>query len=251
MARYTTEYGQLIKTGYEPLLICLSNYPLYDESHRAELNEKILNRFKYREIGAETAARFVHYLNAQLFEIMPYYNRLFKVELDKIDPLIDADYTEDTDASTKGSTVTKGTNGSKNVHMYSDTPQGGFAAALIDAAQSFETNANMTGDMTTSLNSEKVKSSPATDTKAGYTMPQMAATSQGHDAYMSEASTDLTTGANAGSALSETGAKAGRKVKGKFPGVTYGTMLDDFKRAVWNIDKMILDDLEVCFMGVY
>ena len=248
MARYTTEYGELIRTNFEPLLECLATYPIQDETHRAELNEKILGRFKFREIGFETAARFVHYFRQQLAEIMPYYNRLFKVEIDKINPLLDADYTDTTDASTKGTSLSENSSGSKNVHMYSDTPQGGFAAALIDSAQTVSTSTAISRELETGLESDTAKSeSQATETGT-YKLPKISAADS---AYMSEASTDLTTGSNSGSNLSETGAHAGRTVKGKFPGITYGTMLDDYKKAVWNIDRMILDDLEICFMGVY
>ncbi len=235
MARYTTEYGELIRTNFQPLLDCLANYPLYDEAHREELNEKILGRYKFREIGFETAARFVHYFRAHLAEIMPYYNELFRIELRKINPLQDADYTETTDATSSGTSKTKGSSGNKNVHLYSDTPQGGFSTELIDGKQTFTTKEDAT------TGSESISTE--------YEMPKLAGDST--NAYMSEASVDVNTGANIASGESSTDANAERKVSGKFPGMTYGAMLEDWKKAVWNIDRMILDDLNVCFMGVY
>ena len=235
MARYTTEYGELIRTNFQPLLDCLANYPIFDESHRAELNEKILGRFKFREIGFETAARFVHYFRQQLAEIMPYYNELYRIELKKINPLNDADYTESTTAESSGTSKTKGSSGNKNVHMYSDTPQGGFSTAIIDGKQTF----------TTEESAEIGTDSISTD----YGMPALSGDSL--NAYMSEASVDVNTGANIATGTNSTDASAQRSVSGKFPGMTYGAMLDDWKKAVWNVDKMILDDLEVCFMGVY
>lgn len=53
------------------------SYPIYLEAHRQELNEKILQHFYFREIGAETYAQWKFYLNRKLNEIMPYYNELF------------------------------------------------------------------------------------------------------------------------------------------------------------------------------
>lgn len=206
MARYTTEYGRLIETGFEPLLEALQSYPIYDESHRAELNEKILLRYKYREIGFETAARFAHYFKAMLFEIMPYYNKLYEVQAQKFNPLMDADYTEETDADSNGSASNANSGKSKFIHRYSDTPQGGFAFGTVTP----ETNS-----------------------------------------YMSEASVDDTDNSGQSSGSSNSHAEAIRTVKGKFPGRTYGEMLNDYKQAVWNIDTMILDDLNQCFMGVY
>jgi len=235
MARYTTEYGNLIDTGFQPLLDCLAEYPIFDESHRAELNEKILLRYRFREIGFETAARFVHYFKSTLAEIMPTYNKLYEVETHKFNPLLDADYEELTEATSEGTSKSKNSSGGKNVHMYSDTPQGGFSTGMIDGKQTFTTKESA------KIGEDSLETS--------YEMPKVASDSS--NSYMSEASIDVNTGASISSGQSNTGAKASRKVKGKFPGKSYGELLDDYKRAVWNIDAMILDELNVCFMGVY
>lgn len=66
----------------------LSTYPLYVKRSkeeyipsyiptREELNKKILNHYKYREIGFETIARFLDELEISMNEIMPYYNQMF------------------------------------------------------------------------------------------------------------------------------------------------------------------------------
>ena len=67
----------------------LSTYPLYDAKNesnftqvlsREELNKKILDHFKYREIGFETFGRWLDELEIAMNEIMPYYNQLFMSE---------------------------------------------------------------------------------------------------------------------------------------------------------------------------
>ena len=66
----------------------MSTYPLYEKKSkeefipsyiptREELNLKILNHYKYHEIGFETVGRFIDELEISLNEIMPSYNLLF------------------------------------------------------------------------------------------------------------------------------------------------------------------------------
>ncbi len=63
----------------------LSTYPIYKPKvlndmipTREELNKKLLNNYKYREIGFETVGRFVDELEIVMNEIMPHYNELYK-----------------------------------------------------------------------------------------------------------------------------------------------------------------------------
>ena len=57
------------------------------EDYRQVLNNKIINHFYLREIGAETPDRFNFYLGRKMQEIMPYYNQMYKSELLEFDPL--------------------------------------------------------------------------------------------------------------------------------------------------------------------
>ena len=91
MSKYTIELGKLIEKGY-PLR--LRHYPIFNEEYRTVLNQKIVNHFYFREIGAETPDRFNFYLERTLFEIMPYYNQLYASELIRFDPLASFAYEE-------------------------------------------------------------------------------------------------------------------------------------------------------------
>lgn len=87
----TTEYlYDLMKNEQTSELLnkALSTYPLYEQKStnnkipnvipkRSELNKKLLNAYKYREIGFETVGRFLDELEIAMNEIMPYYNQLF------------------------------------------------------------------------------------------------------------------------------------------------------------------------------
>ena len=62
---YTETLGNLIALGYDTddkLHLSVDYYPIYDENHRAELNEKIIRHYALREIGQETAQQFIFYV---------------------------------------------------------------------------------------------------------------------------------------------------------------------------------------------
>lgn len=69
-------------------------WPIYNESHRVELETKILKHYYFMEIGFETVAQWKFYLNTTLGEIMPYYNQLYASTEFEFDPLNTIDWTE-------------------------------------------------------------------------------------------------------------------------------------------------------------
>lgn len=156
-AKYTEVLYNLLQNPEAKGLIdkALSTYPLYDPTNkfehmviplREEINKKLLDHYKYREIGFETFGRFVDELEIAMNEIMPYYNLLFHSE-DIINGLEDIfgnlDVTEtfeeeragtsSTDENVKGtasnhsegSDTSRGTNtnSSDTKNVASETPQ--------------------------------------------------------------------------------------------------------------------------------
>lgn len=131
----------------------LSTYPMYTPKNpanysviptREELNKKLLNHYKYREIGFETVGRFIEELEIAMCEIMPYYYQMMKSEdiMNSIeDPFGNVDIVESFEQSrndtASGSTTAtdsnnESMNGSKNTsgsttnngkHVEVDTPQ--------------------------------------------------------------------------------------------------------------------------------
>lgn len=108
MSKYTTEVryicehyaGLTESTGFEDVDEIVekarhkifSNYPIFDENHRAELEKKILKHYYTREIGFETVGLFKLYLNNRMAEIMPYYNKLYESETFEFNPFINTDF---------------------------------------------------------------------------------------------------------------------------------------------------------------
>jgi hypothetical protein len=71
----------------------LADYPIFDESYRQTLNDKIIRHYYFCEIGDETVARFRWHLRTTMFEQMPYFNQLYQSLNLITDPLTNVHYT--------------------------------------------------------------------------------------------------------------------------------------------------------------
>lgn len=115
-AKYTVVLKTLLDNEEVKPLIdkAMSTYPIYKPKNemvysliptREQLNKKILDYYKYREIGFETVGRFIDELEISLNEIMPYYNQLYKgtdVLNGVNDPFGNVDITETFEEETRG-----------------------------------------------------------------------------------------------------------------------------------------------------
>lgn len=64
------------------------DYPIFNETYRTVLQDKIIRHYYMREIGCETFGLWQLMLCDKLNEIMPYYNQLYNSQLLEIEPLI-------------------------------------------------------------------------------------------------------------------------------------------------------------------
>lgn len=78
-------------------------YPIYDRAYKPVLENKIINHFYFREIGAETVGQFKFMLARTMNEIMPAYNGLYRSADMSYNPFYDADYYRDHSGSGSGS----------------------------------------------------------------------------------------------------------------------------------------------------
>lgn len=101
----------------------LDDYPIFDESYRWQLNDKIIRRYYFREIGLETMQQFAWYLRMRMFEIMPYYNQMYESTLLDIDPTheIDMKYGENWDVSGTEDSTTDGKTASRTTNTHTNT----------------------------------------------------------------------------------------------------------------------------------
>ncbi len=139
----------------------LSKYPLYKGKKqydliptREQLNEKILDHYKHREIGFETVGRFLDELRITMCEIMPYYNELFKsVEImaDLENPFDNVDVTETFEEYRED-------NGTSNGQTTTST-----TSTTTNTGQT-ETNNTQTNDVTTTGSASSTMKNKFSDT---------------------------------------------------------------------------------------
>lgn len=147
-AKYTVVLKDLMEDPEAKAAIdkALSTYPLYKPDKvydlvpdREELNKRLLNHYKYREIGFEAPGRFLDELEITMCEIMPRYNELLKTVVTMAElpsPFDNVDVTEtfeeertnnatsETSSSANDTTSTENKVTSGNKQVQSQTPQG-------------------------------------------------------------------------------------------------------------------------------
>ena len=127
-SKFTLRLKNLIDINYP---LGLTDYPIWEESYRTVLNKKLLKHYMLHEIGAETPAMFVYYLNEALEMIMPYYVQLFDTQIKEINPFLDYHIKEtmdregksDAKSDTTNNSDTVGTSAGNSLDVHSSTPQ--------------------------------------------------------------------------------------------------------------------------------
>lgn len=197
MSKYTTQLRWIVEqigqgldvpTGQEYAdavykYIGLSKYPIFDESYRSHLNDKIIDHYFFREIGQETAAQFAQMMKRTMQEIMPKYNRLYNaIQTDLNHPLsdftrhrnIDEDFTSEIDGTTssRSNGTSSATSTDHNRNVFQDTPMsllsntGSPSIEDLDYATNVTYNdGNGTTSGTTSSTNSGTSSSDRTDNK--------------------------------------------------------------------------------------
>lgn len=201
----------------------LNNYEIYDNNYRNTLNNKIINHFMYQEIGFETPKLFAHYLKCRLDEIMPKYNKLYNSQLLNLDPLRSFSLTETMEketegeaqslSSSSGNTATSNQTNQQEKHIFQNTPQGNLSQENINN-YSYATTNNMDGTNETNSGTK------LTETEM-------------------EDSTNTSTTENYVKSL------VGNK------DVSTTKLFKEFVENFESVDKLIINELQDLFMGIY
>lgn len=280
MSKYTTELRWIIeqtetnhKTDGHPggayltevySVLGLDAYPIFDESYRYGLNDKIIDHFYLREIGFETVGLFRRMMKRTMNEIMPYYNQLYS-SLDLVDePMLGKyesyteSWTRDLDAhgtshedtednATTGSTRKKtGTdsvsgNGSdststtdRNRSVTEDTPMGSLdAGALEGPAINYASGVewgNGTSTTTTTNQDSSTTTYNTTDTDSG---------------------TDERTGTRDGKTTHVDDEEGTRTHTATGFDRPQAELLQLYRDSFLNVDMMVINELEELFMQVW
>lgn len=233
MSRYTIELRYLIEGNYD---LGLKDYPIFDESYREQLNNKIIQHYYFREIGFETEALFKNRLNQKMNEIMPYYNQMYESSKLKIDPLSTIDLEEVFSRKSKttgeGTSSTSGTGNNTNNFNSTDTTEYGKISKFSDIAQAQTTPNEILNDKY--LTSATVDDGQDKNTNTGTNTSQTESTTSGTstDERNLDEDTTLTRKGNNGTA-------------------SESELLNMYRETFLNIDMMIIDDLDELFLGIW
>lgn len=269
MSKYSTELryiceslaGETESVGYNSVAEVISTarplifnftYPIYNETHRAELETKILKHYYGQEIGFETYGRWHLELDKRMNEIMPYYNELYRLASLDYNPLDDVNYTkthegthnegetetvQNTDegnssrtvsSSETGSTSGNNTNSNQSLSLFSDTPQGKVNDTDIQG-NAYLTN--VTKDSNTGTETDSRTSSRTVSTSETSTFEDERNISRQNDRDGEEEFTET--------------------MRGKVGTYSFGKLIKDAREQIMNVDMMIINELEDLFMLIW
>ena len=235
-ARYTEVLDNLLRNEEAKAAIeeAMADYPLYETDPdkqrqfgtaykvptREELNEKILNHYRFREIGQETFGRWLFELKTSLNEIMPKYNQLFYSADQDFNPIYNVDYERKTIGS-----------------------------------QNATSNTNSVGTDTSS-NDEYTKS---VNSKTPQDELHISNTGIDQVNYADDASWGKSSGSTngrnetTGSSVSEGSNESVETTKGNFGVVSAQDLIIKYRETIINIEQMIINDprIKELFMLIY
>jgi hypothetical protein len=221
VAKYTTLLKTLIDINYD-LGLGVTDYPIFDESYRSVLNARILDHFRFREIGFETPGLFKYWLNVTMREKMPVLNQYYLNARLEFNPLHAVNLTETSKREVTGSSVSDGTSSSNtesntdtdNRDVRSDTPQGLLSLEdMEDPVNKYATQAD-------------IGKTASTSTGTGATTARSENTLNNVDDYLK-----TLVGSNGNKSQSE--------------------LILEHRKTFINVDEMVFQALESCFMQVW
>lgn len=119
MSSYTIRLKNLLDSGFQ-IWDTERPFPLFSESHRAELQKMIEDHYYMQEIGFETPQTFKHYLNTRMREIMPKYNAMFET-VKAYDPNMLEKWSQDEHHGSNDHDGSKGHEGAFTAGSHTDT----------------------------------------------------------------------------------------------------------------------------------
>lgn len=254
----------------------LQKYPLYKPHNiydlipeREEINEKLLNHYKYYEIGFETIGRFIDELKITMCEIMPYYNEMFKtVEImaDLENPFDNVDVTETFEQTTDE------TNSSLSETTGSQTGRNESSATSNVESTGENTHESTNTQTNTNEKTRKFSDTPQNNISSinnyltDYTV-ENEKLNQTNSVESSDNSTSTTNGADTSSSSVEssdtrssnnvgerkTTTKHTYNKKGNQGVNTYAHDMNEFRTSIIDVVEKIINDKRVAdlFMSIY
>ena len=186
-------------------------YDFYEDNYKPIFEEKFIKRFYFREIGVETIERFLINLETTLNEIMPYYKHLYTTTTYKYDPILNYDVTE---------TITR---------------------EIIGATES-DNNINQSSSQNEGIRNYDTPIIKVKDANNYKKSPSFITDSEGNNLLKANSNKRENNKSNEIN---------NRTTRGNIGVMTTQDLIKKEREIIINIDKMILDDLEILFMQVF
>lgn len=208
------------------------DYPsFYEGDEKTAFEQKVIDHYLFRQIGAETPGRFKHNFKTRIREIMPYYIQLYKSVkiMENIDdPFGNVDivetYEEESSGSSSGTT---------------DTSESGTVTNTESLNKSGETEQRKSNTPMGKINNLDDYLSEALRENTSNT-------------ESSESETGTSSTVNAASSTSSTGNVRHTLTKKGNQGVnTYAHDMIELRQTFLNVDLMVINELNDLFLRVY
>lgn len=205
----------------------LENYPIYKEELREELNNRIIERFYFREICCVPEQRFLFLFKRKLHEIMPLYNEKMETKDIEFNPLynIELHETYSHTSSGEGSTVATNTGTASNTGNTTNSSDG----IVFD---------------NDTPNQEISEADVKTNKWASHTNH-----SKDNSNINSTSSNNQSSNSNVNSEDTRTESYS-KDTVGSSAGLSFSHAIKQWREIIININLEILDELEECFMYV-
>lgn len=269
MSKYTIELRTLLRDpiAKEKIDKALSTYPMYEAKSkneyipniiptREELNKKILNYYKYREIGFETFGRFLDELEISMNEIMPYYNQLFFTADQDFNIIYNVDYvkTYDTKRNTEETLNSniEGTSHSTGTNKSTASDENETNATTNGYTKNVESSTPQNDISTSNKDIDSV--SYADKITWGHSSNEDSATSTGSSETNSTSNLDGTNTTTQNDTTKNTqNEQVLETTKGNFGVVSSQDLIAKYREIILNIEQDIINDNRISelFMLVY
>lgn len=247
-ARYTEVLDNLLRNeeASQAIAEAMSTYPLYqtdpnrvkefDTAYtiptRQELNNKILNYYRFREIGQETFGRWLFELETALNEIMPYYNQLYYSADQDFNPIYNVDYVRNTQRNR------------------SDTNIGSQSSTTNNTA----TDSSSSTDYAKSVTSDTPQNQLSITNEQIDNLDYASQASWGKNSSSSSANSNASSNTNASNSVIGN-EKEGiiETTKGNFGVVSAQDLIIKYRETLLNIEQLIINDkrIQELFMLIY
>lgn len=221
-------------------------YPIFDESHRQNLEQKIIKRYFFREISCEDVAEWQLRLDAKMNEIMPYYNKMYESVGYLTNILDDVDYTRTFNEQTANTGI-ENTTSTQNIENSSDSTGSSTSIGKTDTDnnQLVASSDTPQGQLTGLLDNTYLSAAAKTDAETHTT------NNDSESRNASSRGTSKTDGT-----FDTSSNRAGQrdnveKVKGKMYSGSKAKLVMEYRKAILNIDAEIMGRLNDMFMLTY